>query len=164
MIAASYVNTAEAAFLAIGRRAPACKGGDPELFFGFDGESASSRQAREAVAKEVCGACPAKARCLAFALEQGEWFGVWGGLTGDERRALPKPASPYCSSGRHLKTAEITAGDGRCLVCKREQGAANYRKNHPVPGPGRGVSDIPRQRDRRGHFTKAADPVEEIAA
>src|SRR5690606_36354014 len=37
-------------------------------------------------AKALCERCPVRALCLAEAQERGERFGIWGGLTPDERR------------------------------------------------------------------------------
>ena len=44
-------------------------------------------------AKAVCRACPVRDQCLDWALEQGIDHGVWGGLAGDERRALRRLAA-----------------------------------------------------------------------
>jgi WhiB family redox-sensing transcriptional regulator len=41
-------------------------------------------------AKKVCAACPVAAQCLEYALANNERFGVWGGLSERERRALLK--------------------------------------------------------------------------
>lgn len=41
-------------------------------------------------AKVVCRRCPVKAECLAYALERDERFGVWGGMSERERRALKR--------------------------------------------------------------------------
>lgn len=41
-------------------------------------------------AKSVCRACPVAAECLADALDHKIEFGVWGGMTERERRALLK--------------------------------------------------------------------------
>ena len=38
------------------------------------------------VAKAQCSGCPVREQCLAFGLD--EEFGVWGGTTPDERKAL----------------------------------------------------------------------------
>jgi WhiB family transcriptional regulator, redox-sensing transcriptional regulator len=54
---------------------------DPELFFPEKGCSA-----REA--KSICGGCVVRAECLDYALAHDERFGVWGGLSERERRAL----------------------------------------------------------------------------
>jgi len=66
----------------------ACKAEDPELFFGPSAEFVTARQQREAKAKAVCARCPARAECLAFALDTREAYGVWGGASEDERRAM----------------------------------------------------------------------------
>lgn len=65
---------------AVGERA-ACVGEDPELF--FEGEPASVD-----TAKRVCEDCPVRTACLERALANGERYGVFGGLTADERRLL----------------------------------------------------------------------------
>ena len=39
-------------------------------------------------AKTVCKTCPVLAQCLAEALDNRTEFGVWGGMTERERRAL----------------------------------------------------------------------------
>jgi WhiB family redox-sensing transcriptional regulator len=61
-----------------------CRDSDPDLWF-------ASGHAL-AVAKRICRACPERAPCLAFAVEHGERFGVWGGLdvSPPGRRARPR--------------------------------------------------------------------------
>jgi len=59
----------------------ACVREDPELFY-------SDHPSQIARAKAVCGRCPVRAACLARALADDEAFGVFGGLTTRERRAL----------------------------------------------------------------------------
>ena len=41
-------------------------------------------------AKAVCGRCPVRTECLAFALERHIEHGIWGGTSPPERRALAK--------------------------------------------------------------------------
>ncbi|MET9852815.1 WhiB family transcriptional regulator [Streptomyces sp. NPDC006450] len=66
----------------------ACRGLGSRLFFYPTGEQRAEREERDAAAKEVCALCPVQRDCLRHALEVGEPFGVWGGLTAQERRGL----------------------------------------------------------------------------
>jgi len=53
-----------------------CGETDPEVFFA-DGPAEP--------AKAICAGCPVRRKCLAYALSEGIGWGVWGGLTADER-------------------------------------------------------------------------------
>ncbi len=66
----------------------ACRGVDSSLFFNPDGERASVRIQREAVAKQMCRRCPVLARCRRHALEVHEAYGVWGGMSKTERERV----------------------------------------------------------------------------
>ena len=48
-------------------------------------------------AKIVCFPCPVRAQCLAEALDRRIEFGVWGGMTERERRALLRRRSDVTS-------------------------------------------------------------------
>ena len=63
-----------------------CLGVDPDLFFPERG--ASTREA-----KEVCRGCVVRMDCLEYALDNGEKFGIWGGLSERERRRLRRQRS-----------------------------------------------------------------------
>ena len=71
------------------RAAAACQDTDPELFFPVTLAGPGAAQA--AAAKQVCARCPARAPCLAFALDHPQAEGIWGGTTGPERRAMHPP-------------------------------------------------------------------------
>ncbi|WP_182049912.1 WhiB family transcriptional regulator [Changpingibacter yushuensis] len=58
----------------------ACSSSDPDALFV---RGAAQRQVRQ-----VCFSCPVRLNCLADALDSETTFGVWGGLTERERRAL----------------------------------------------------------------------------
>jgi len=60
-----------------------CAQTDPELFFPGKGQPVRP-------AKRVCAGCEVRAECLQEALDRGERFGIWGGLTARERRALAR--------------------------------------------------------------------------
>lgn len=70
------------------RDTAACRDEDPELFFpkGYDGPW----KLVIAEATAVCARCPSQPACLRWALETGVEFGVWGGLSEVERRALKR--------------------------------------------------------------------------
>ncbi|WP_340684013.1 WhiB family transcriptional regulator [Amycolatopsis coloradensis] len=69
----------------------ACRGEDPELFFPVTETGPGARQA--ARAKAVCARCPVISACLAYAVENGLAHGVFGGLTGSERRQVIRVGS-----------------------------------------------------------------------
>ena len=64
-----------------GRSDRACNGADTELFYPSSGES-------PAYALALCHLCPVEAECLAWALDTGQGWGIWGGKTARERRFL----------------------------------------------------------------------------
>ena len=67
----------------------ACKGMDPTLFFGPEyAETVKEKRDREDAAKEVCNTCPVREECLEYALDAREAYGIWGGMTELERKAL----------------------------------------------------------------------------
>jgi WhiB family redox-sensing transcriptional regulator len=76
-----------------------CRDEDPELFFPTGEEHCTGRPptgpvaAQNDEAKAVCLRCPVVSDCLAWAVDEGLPFGVAGGMTADERRAL-RPHRP----------------------------------------------------------------------
>lgn len=57
-----------------------CAGSDPDALF-VQGKA-------QRAAKVICKGCPVAMECLADALDNRTEFGVWGGMTERERRAL----------------------------------------------------------------------------
>ncbi|MGP6174252.1 WhiB family transcriptional regulator [Corynebacterium sp. A21] len=57
-----------------------CRQGDPDALF--------VRGAQQRKAAALCRHCPALDQCRAIALDNREEFGVWGGMTERQRRAL----------------------------------------------------------------------------
>lgn len=55
-------------------------------------------------AKQICGQCPVRTECLSEALDNKVEWGVWGGMTERERRALLR-RRPNVTSWRHLLQA-----------------------------------------------------------
>jgi len=68
------------------RHRAACRDEDPELFFPVGNSGPALVQIAEA--KTVCNRCPVAAQCLAWALDSGQEYGVWGGVSEVELRAL----------------------------------------------------------------------------
>jgi len=66
----------------------ACRGEDSEVFFHPEGERGPSRVARERAAKTICGRCPVISECAQHALTVREPYGVWGGLSEEDREAI----------------------------------------------------------------------------
>jgi WhiB family transcriptional regulator, redox-sensing transcriptional regulator len=65
-----------------------CRDSDPDLFFHPEGEHLHSRRRRLAIAQEICTECPVKWECAGFALDNGEDFGIWGGMSESDRARL----------------------------------------------------------------------------
>lgn len=70
-----------------------CRTGDPDVLF--------VQGAEQNRAKAMCMGCPVRTECLADALDNRVEFGVWGGMTERERRALLKKR-PNVTSWRRL--------------------------------------------------------------
>ena len=66
----------------------ACRGTDTANFYHPENERGPSRTRRESRAKDVCSGCPVIENCLQWALAVREPYGVWGGLSADEREAM----------------------------------------------------------------------------
>ncbi|WP_010119945.1 WhiB family transcriptional regulator [Corynebacterium nuruki] len=62
-----------------------CRGADSAVFFHPDGERGRARALREHRAKAICRQCPVLDRCRAHALDAGEVYGIWGGMSEAER-------------------------------------------------------------------------------
>lgn len=77
-----------------------CAGVDPDALF------VTGAAQREAA--KLCAGCPVKMECLADALDSRVEFGVWGGMTERQRRAVLKK-SPDVSSWRQVLEEASTA-------------------------------------------------------
>jgi WhiB family redox-sensing transcriptional regulator len=65
-----------------------CRSADPLLFFHPQNERGSSRIRRDQSAKRVCASCPVRLECADYAIRAREPFGVWGGLSEDDREQI----------------------------------------------------------------------------
>lgn len=106
-----------------------CRDFDPELFFPIS--HGTERETQVEAAKAVCTQCPVMDTCRTWALEEGEAFGVWGGLDEEERRLLgmkrrttnkPPPARLKCRNGHDLTDPDAIVlnarGERCCLQCQ----------------------------------------------
>lgn len=63
----------------------ACRGLEVSLFFHAQHERGPARERRISAAKEICHSCAVLAACRQYALDAREPYGVWGGLSEEER-------------------------------------------------------------------------------
>ena len=61
------------------------------MFFHPDFERGVERATRDATAKTLCHNCPVMDQCRAHALRVQEPYGIWGGLTAQDRHAILHP-------------------------------------------------------------------------
>jgi hypothetical protein len=61
----------------------ACRGQSPEVFFPESGYNGKVRNALR-----VCKDCPVRGKCLEFALSNEIEYGIWGGATAMQRKAM----------------------------------------------------------------------------
>lgn len=83
-----------------------CREADPRLFFHPDGERGPARRKRDAAAVSVCASCPVLERCRQHGLTVREPYGVWGGLTEDDREEIYRAERVAArATGRQLQAA-----------------------------------------------------------
>ena len=96
----------------------ACRTADPDSLF--------VQGAAQNRAKAVCMSCPVRTECLADALDNRIEFGVWGGMTERERRALLRRRPNVRSWQRLLATAQ--AEHQRLVEIAAERAAEAQRR------------------------------------
>jgi WhiB family transcriptional regulator, redox-sensing transcriptional regulator len=81
------------------RELAACRTADPELFFPIGRTGPAIGEIERA--KAVCASCPVRERCLTFALDTRQDYGIWGGYDDEERRLLhrQRQAGPWSGGG-----------------------------------------------------------------
>jgi hypothetical protein len=109
----------------------------------------------EADALAMCRLCPAKAACLAYAVETGQVFGIWGGKTQAQIRRLivrarggrprghlvpsghPHADKTHCKHGHPFDAANTyyaANGERRCRACRRARLARARRRARRADG------------------------------
>ena len=66
----------------------ACRGMDTAIFYHPENERGPTRHRRDWEAKRICQGCRVVGPCLQSALETREPYGVWGGMSVEERQAM----------------------------------------------------------------------------
>ncbi len=99
---------APARFAARWREEAACRGTRIEVFYPGRGETAGP-------ARQVCARCPVRQQCLEFAVSNRIVYGIWGGLTGPERRALQ---SDWLRAARRDRDQAILAANAAGLTAE----------------------------------------------
>lgn len=66
----------------------ACRHEDPDSFFLEYLERGPSKRKKEQKAIAICNTCPVIQQCREHALRVPEIYGVWGGLTEEQRRII----------------------------------------------------------------------------
>lgn len=66
----------------------ACRQVDPTLFFHPQNERGLARLRRDRMAKTVCATCSVRLECADYAIRAREPYGVWGGLTEEDREHI----------------------------------------------------------------------------
>lgn len=79
-----------------------CKGMDPDVFH----PDLNKPSEIEAI-KAICNACPVQHDCAEHAINDGEPFGIWGGLTERERRIARRKRGLSDITRRHLHLAVV---------------------------------------------------------
>jgi WhiB family redox-sensing transcriptional regulator len=109
----------------------------------------------EADALAMCGICPVREPCLAYAVETGQMFGIWGGKTQAELRQLVTRAragrpparrvqpghfnadKTHCKHGHPFDAANTyyaANGERRCRACRRARLAQARRLARRMSG------------------------------
>jgi len=65
-----------------------CREADPLLFFHPQNERGLARIRRDREAKNVCSRCPVRMECADYAVRAREPYGVWGGLSEEDREVI----------------------------------------------------------------------------
>ncbi|MFI2761347.1 WhiB family transcriptional regulator [Streptomyces echinatus] len=88
-----------------------CREYDPDLFF-TDGKG-QGEQTRAAQA--ICHGCPVRIQCGEYAIEAGEYWGIWGGMNQTQLRAVRR---------RKEQRTDLRRGTGTESAAGRAKGAA----------------------------------------
>lgn len=102
-----------------------CAQSDPDAWFPEKGHPSTT-------AIRICQACPLRQACLDYAVENGERYGIWGGMSERNRRKLPGyrtatdarliDPTPGAGCGTYAGAkAHSTRGEKACGPCRQVQ-------------------------------------------
>ena len=114
------------------RHKAACNGHDMSWWFP---EKTGGRNPDTARAVAICRSCPVQANCLAFAQEQPEFHGIWGGLTPEQRRGLRRQVT-IVHGTRQGYGAHVRYGQPPCEACNRVNSEIQAAQRR-IPEPAR---------------------------
>ena len=84
-------------------------------------------------AKAICDGCPQTLRCYALAVENGEEYGVWGGVNFTARRHRKPPNSGECGTeagwARHKRAAIRDGTTVTCAPCAQARRRAQANRD-----------------------------------
>lgn len=113
-----------------------CAQTDPDLFYPDRAGSAEEKQA-----KAICRKCELRPKCLQWALETRELYGVWGGASQADRSVMLRHGQARCTdpdershgtTGRYQKGPDENDVAGRgccCPDCKRANADAERHRD-----------------------------------
>ena len=96
-----------------------CAQSDPDAWFPERGDSVS-------IPRRVCQDCPVRVECLTHAIDTGEREGIWGGMTGYQRRAFANGRIRF-QDCPHCGERFAPSGPGQTF-CSRSCSAINRHK------------------------------------
>jgi WhiB family redox-sensing transcriptional regulator len=108
----------------------ACRGMDVEMFFHPLAEGRKDRTRRIAQAKVICHTCPVMTECRQHALTTREPYGIWGGLSEDERALLLGVQQLRHPAARQPHRRPVPNGEDRL----REDGRSLVSQIRDPPG------------------------------
>lgn len=82
-------------------------------------------------AKNICNTCPVKTQCLDYALDIPNCVGIWGGMSGKQRRQIRRPPNKPIKHGTAVGYQQHRRrGEPACPSCRQAHTAAVTRRQN----------------------------------
>jgi WhiB family redox-sensing transcriptional regulator len=88
------------------RDSAACRGVEKD-FYPASGKNNLRVRAIVKEALAMCNGCPVRLDCLNWAVENKEFYGIWGGTTERERRLMIENHAPFADTTIRMPIVEI---------------------------------------------------------